>query len=177
LSVQFGMLALTTVLGASSFAPSMRHPLVWPDDKSTGSNYPSARVASSPIMRYHRHEVSFSLVTDREFCTFKIREIAKAICSWTAEDWAYINVPPAIMKLDASASEQIGGVVVDFVGWGGQGRDGSLSIVLEAKPSAFSAYNMQLVWTTMGSRREEAENLIYKLVLEEVRVGALRNVW
>jgi len=100
-----------------------------------------------------------------------VRQIAEDVCSWTPEEWEFFNAPPAILKFDQQVSDQIRGVVLEFIGWGGQGVDGSLFIELENDPRIFGA--KRLAFTTLGSRRDVAEDVLYRLVLQEVRKGVL----
>ena len=65
-----------------------------------------------------------------------------------------------------------------------QGRDGGIEIEFVRQrtllPPVRGPYSFtdkkQLVWTFVGSRREEAENVLFALVLEEMRTGNLRGV-
>ena len=137
---------------------------------------PGCTRSAAPSMVFSQRTIDFSYLRDEGFCMFAIQRIAEAVCQWDAEDWAAFNAPPARLKLDARASQNFRAVVIEFAGWGGQGRDGGLEIQFVDKlrnPFLPAASARQLVFTTSGSRRLEAENVLYELVLEEMRKGSL----
>ena len=105
-----------------------------------------------------------------------VRRLSEEVCSWTAEDWELFDAPPARLKLDAKASDAKGGVEIEFSGWGGQGRDGGIEIVIDDSPTILAPNRKRLVFTTIGSRRAAAEDVIFKLVLDELRIGVLKDV-
>lgn len=126
----------------------------------------------APSMVFYQRDMTFSSISDPRLCISEVYRLAEQVCSWTAEEWDTLNAAPFKLILDPEASKKIGGVVVHFVGWGGQGRDGRLEIELVAEKRPRTR---RLVWTSVGSRRVIAEDTLFKLVLEEVRRGSLRS--
>ena len=133
-------------------------------------------------MRFYQRDMTFSEVNNVTFCLNRIYRIAEEVCAWTGDDWTMLKAEPHKLVLDRVASRRIGGVVIDFMGWGGQGRDGRLEIEFVSASFAFEGTRdgegkrprtTKLVWTTVGSRRVIAEDLLFKLVLHDIRRGAL----
>lgn len=159
------------VLGAAGLAPS-------PHVCAAGKR-PAYCRAPVTTMRFRQRAISFSSMKDEALCISQVRKIAEAVCSWSAAEWELFDAPACKLKYDAKASEEIGGAKIEFIGWGGQGVDGSLGITMEAAKGMLpvdDSDRRQLVWTTVGSRRLEAEDVLKRLVLEEVRTGPLQRV-
>lgn len=131
-------------------------------------------------MRFYQRDITFSSLQDERFAMTQVYRLAVRVCSWTADEWALFKAPPHKLELDEKASKKIRGVVIHFIGWGGQGRDGKLEIELEdCRGFSFEGKGpttKRLVWTTSGSRRVIAEDALFKLVLEDVRRGSLSNM-
>lgn len=128
------------------------------------------------MMRFHQRTMLFSSLSNEGLVISKVRQIAEKVCSWNEEDWSLFDAPWSRMKVDTKASDAQGGVAIEFAGWGGQGRDGGLEIDVVDEAHLLVPTGKRLVWTTTGSRREIAEDVLFKLVLEEVRVGGLSKV-
>jgi len=168
------MLASLFALSAA-LAPSLqaRAALAGPRPVAQDAGGAVARVSSSPTMRFHQREMAFTTILDEQMCIAKTRQIAEEMCSWTDDDWAFFNARPGCnLRIDAKTSDETQGVVLEFATWGGS-RDGALNIVVAPNPSRWALGGKRLVWTTVGSRRFEVEDVLFKLVLEEVRTGEL----
>ena len=165
------MLASLLVLSAA-LAPSLP-PRAAVRAASSG---PAGERAPPATMVFHQRSIALASLKDRELLISKVRLIAEEVCAWTAEDWKLYDAPPARLKIDHKASRNARSVVIEYAGWGGQGRDGALGIEVEDQTNAIGMHSQRLVWTTTGSRREDAEEILFRLVLEEVRRGELSKV-
>lgn len=118
-----------------------------------------ARRSIVPVMQFHTRHLKFSSLKDADLCVSTVRGIAADLARWSEEDWSLLNEAP----LQATVEEVPGGVCMEYFknqAW----ADGSLTIVVDGT---------QIVWTSHGSRREEHEEVLFKLVLEEARTGWL----
>jgi hypothetical protein len=182
---------LLAILGAGFVPPTTLHRSSHPPTSAITVHRPlqSAAVARTKgaYAVFFQRDLTFDRLDDEELAMAHIYRLAEAVCSYTKEDWDMWNaaLPPPLL-LDKKASKKIGGVVIHYLGWGGQGREGSLEIecVDQLGPQAQlepllswdrkRPRNKRIVFTTVGSRRKIVEEMLFKLVLEEIRRGGLR---
>lgn len=136
----------------------------------------SPRASPTPTMRYHEKEMVFSAISDEQYCIEQVRLVAREVCKWNGDDWALYDAPKMRLNYLSWESERLGGVVIEYAGWGGQGQDGTLTVQMAAKTDLLGRSEKRLLWSISGARREKAEDMLFKLVLDEIRRGSLKDV-
>jgi len=96
-----------------------------------------------------------------------MRSICSELVKWRDSDWALLALPPLTCTTEAIN----GGVKMIFRNQ--QWANGALDITLQDRPTLLMPEGKELVWTSMGSRREGHEDVLFRLILEEARKGGL----
>lgn len=121
------------------------------------------RIPAPQALFTNRKAISLSSVADERRVLSGVRSVVSKLQRWGPNEWKVVGAPP----MQCSSRTLSDGVRLLFYrksSGGAVTEDGSLDITFSGQMIAFSS---------QGSRRQKNEDILYKVLLDEVRSGDL----